>query len=91
MSYGQELCLEIGAKKTYSSAQLKGELKGEWQLGTRASDWSIFSIDDIENPLAYLSDDVLRLNEPIENFNGQIFKGILYNRESDEYEFNFNQ
>ncbi|QUS61194.1 hypothetical protein [Synechocystis sp. PCC 7338] len=42
LDYGQELCLEIGKKIPYHSQILSGEFKGEWQLGTRASDWAIY-------------------------------------------------
>ncbi|UAJ73381.1 hypothetical protein IQE94_03415 [Synechocystis sp. PCC 7339] len=42
LGYGQELCLEIGKKIPYHSPALSGEFKGEWQLGTRASDWAIY-------------------------------------------------
>lgn len=46
LGYGQELCLEIGKKIPYHSPILNGEFKGEWQLGTRASDWAIYRKPD---------------------------------------------
>ena len=42
LGYGQELCLEIGEKIPYHSPILDDEFKGEWQLGTRASEWAIY-------------------------------------------------
>ena len=44
LGYGQELCLEIGEKIPYHSPILDDEFKGEWQLGTRASEWAIYEI-----------------------------------------------
>jgi len=46
LSYGDELRLEIGAKKSY---QLFGEVKykGEWMLGSRGTAWKMTSADEI--------------------------------------------
>jgi hypothetical protein len=38
-SYGDELCAHFGEKLTYGSGPLVGNNHGEWELGTRASQW----------------------------------------------------
>ena len=41
LSYGGELCLEIGQKIPCESPLLQNEFKGEWQFGTRGTDWQL--------------------------------------------------
>ncbi|OCR02618.1 hypothetical protein BCD67_12685 [Oscillatoriales cyanobacterium USR001] len=43
MSYGDELCLEIGARIPYQHKKLAGKEKGSWMLGTRGTDWTLES------------------------------------------------
>jgi hypothetical protein len=42
LGYGDELCLEFGERIPYNSPLLEDEFKGEWQLGSRGSDWGLF-------------------------------------------------
>jgi hypothetical protein len=39
LGYGDELCLEFGKRVPYESPLLADEFKGEWQLGSRGSNW----------------------------------------------------
>jgi hypothetical protein len=41
LSYGDELCLEIGKEIAYNSAFLQDQLKGEWQFGSRGTEWQL--------------------------------------------------
>ncbi len=41
LTYGDELCLEIGKKVGYDSPLLADDLKGEWQFGSRGTDWQL--------------------------------------------------
>ncbi|UXE62316.1 MAG: hypothetical protein KA717_05785 [Woronichinia naegeliana WA131] len=41
LGYGGELCLEIGKKIPYNSPLLRDEYKGEWQFGSRGSNWKL--------------------------------------------------
>ena len=43
MSYGDELCLEIGERIPYQHKKLAGKEKGSWMLGTRGTDWQLES------------------------------------------------
>ncbi|MBD2655100.1 hypothetical protein H6G45_16725 [Synechocystis sp. FACHB-383] len=75
LGYGQELCLEIGKKIPYHSPALSGEFKGEWQLGTRASDWTIYKK---RHPAVRNSDSLMKssdheklIKQKIAKINGQ--------------------
>jgi hypothetical protein len=46
VSYGDELCLDIGARLPYSQKVMAGKEKGEWILGTRGSAWILTSSDE---------------------------------------------
>lgn len=41
LSYGKELRLEIGGKVPYTHPAFQGEYKGEWQFGSRGTDWKL--------------------------------------------------
>ena len=43
MSYGDELCLEIGDRIPILHRLMKGKEKGAWMLGTRGTDWTLES------------------------------------------------
>lgn len=43
ISYGDELCLEIGKKLPYTHKFFAGQNKGEWGFGTRGTDWQLIS------------------------------------------------
>ena len=41
LSYGGELCLEIGERIPYTNKLMAGQEKGAWRLGTRATPWKL--------------------------------------------------
>jgi hypothetical protein len=43
MSYGDELCLEIGERIPILHRLMKGKEQGAWMLGTRGTDWQLES------------------------------------------------
>ncbi|MDY6781440.1 MAG: hypothetical protein SW833_02615 [Cyanobacteriota bacterium] len=45
LSYGDELCLDIGKKIPYTQKVMLGKEKGSWILGCRASQWILESQD----------------------------------------------
>lgn len=46
LSYGDELCLHIGAKLPYSQKSMAGQEKGAWILGTRGTAWRLDSASE---------------------------------------------
>lgn len=59
LSYGDELCLEIGQKIPYDSPLLQGALKGEWQFGSRGTDWQLIQNNQVIATSALESEDIL--------------------------------
>lgn len=45
-SYGDELVLDLGGERPYDSPLLASATRGEWMLGTRASEWSVAGPDE---------------------------------------------
>ncbi|AGF50477.1 slr1778 [Synechocystis sp. PCC 6803] len=90
LGYGQELCLEIGQKIPYSSPRLQGESKGEWQFGTRASDWSIITAGKRPCFFVKSSEDESIIRSKIEKLNNQVVKGIRIINYSPGYCYCFN-
>ncbi len=45
LSYGDELCLEIGRRIPYANKLMAGKEKGAWRLGTRATSWKLAYLD----------------------------------------------
>ncbi len=57
LSYGDELCLHIGARLPYSQKSMAGQEKGAWILGTRGTAWRL----DAANETLASSEDSLDL------------------------------
>jgi hypothetical protein len=90
LDYGQELCLEIGQKTLYHSPKLQGEYKGEWQLGTRASDWSIVIRGKKPRFFVRSSEDEAIIKKKIERLNDQKISGIEIIKYPTSYCYRFN-
>jgi len=90
LDYGQELCLEIGNQVPYDSPALQGEYKGEWQLGTRASDWGIVARGKIRDFLVQSSEDEVSIKKKIQRLNNQIISSIEIIKYSPGYCYRFN-
>jgi hypothetical protein len=90
LDYGQELCLEIGQKIPYHSPKLQDEYKGEWQLGTRASDWSI--VIGRKKPRFFVrsSEDEAIIKKKIDELNDQIISSIEIIKYLPSYCYRFN-
>jgi len=56
-TYGDELTLHLGQRISYVSAKLKGLYRGSYIVGTRASDWFLFS--SVKNAILYGSEGYL--------------------------------
>ena len=90
LDYGQELCLEIGQRTPCHSPKLQDECKGEWQLGTRASDWSIVIRGKKPRFFVRSSEDEAVIKQKIERLNDQIISSIEIIRYPPGYCYRFN-
>ena len=61
-SYGDELYLDLGARRTYESGPMAGQPYGEWELFTRASPWCLS--DSLGQDITSSADDRSRA-EPL--------------------------
>jgi hypothetical protein len=59
LSYGGELCLEIGQKISCHSPLLQDEFKGEWQFGTRCTNWQLIHGNQLLATSDLESEDIL--------------------------------